>query len=93
VQAAEQATCVEELELLIRYKSVKDGTKQDWEKLAKPLADAIANEDGELMGFAKEVAESNGGERTDLYHMELVKKFLGYLMWYGCVKTEKRKRR
>ena len=79
VQAAEHAACVEELTLLIRYKSVKEGSKTGWKHMADPLAKALED----LKKHAGEIAASLNGDISK-YHLELARLFLGYLMWEGC---------
>jgi len=84
VQAAAQASCVEELVLLIQYKNAKEGSMLKWTELADPLVETITN----LKDLAREVASSLKKENeTDInrYHLQLAKMFLGYLMWKGNV--------
>ncbi|MDR2713237.1 MAG: RAMP superfamily CRISPR-associated protein [Clostridiales bacterium] len=90
VQAAEHSACVEELTLLIRYKSVKEGSKSGWKYLAEPLAKAIE----ELESKAKKIAKKpDGDDESNIvkYHMQLTRLLLGYLMWQGCVIKEQKK--
>ena len=75
VEVGQQATCIEQLELFIRYKEFKQGTSKQWTGLAKPLVDSV-EEVRVLVAPALELA--------------LVQRFLGYLMWaanvYGGVR-------
>jgi len=75
VEASQQASCVEALQLFIKYKESKQGTSKQWQGLAVPLVKLI-----------DEVCALVSPELQLL----LVQRFLGYLMWdahaYGGVK-------
>lgn|GEM_PF-3508658 len=67
VAAGQQAACVEELKLFIRYKEVKQGTSKEWAGLAKPLIEIIDKVC--IMAPSEE------------FQLPLVQRFFGYLMW------------
>ena len=66
VEAGQQASCVEELQLFIKYKEAKQGTSKQWRGLAVPLVKLI---DDVCALVAPEL------------RLALVQRFLGYLMW------------
>lgn len=82
VEAAGQASCVEEFKLYIQYKGSKDGTRGLWGKLAAPFNEAIS----ELMvnvgnEAAKNICQTGAEEEKEYVRLEVLRRFCGYLMW------------
>lgn len=73
VEAAQKASCLEELCLFIQYKKAKAGTRDGWAFLADPLATILRVE-------VKNIADDEGVDALDA-----ARQFLGYLMWRACV--------
>ena len=70
VEAGQQASCLAELELFIRYKEAKQGTADDWKGLAAPLVEIIE----QICGLVPAELQ-----------LPLTQRFLGYLMWDASV--------
>ncbi|MDR1157414.1 MAG: hypothetical protein LBK75_03785 [Oscillospiraceae bacterium] len=89
MEAAQRAHCVEELKLYVAYKGAKEGSRGMWNKLANPLNHEI----DELENIAKIAKEGNARDVSlaDIHH-EIVKRYMGYLMWQACALLETRKR-
>lgn len=89
MEAAKSASCIEEFQLYISYKKAKGKGRDIWSNLAIPLnsqidqlgeiADKILLEAKQGYGIALEKAE---------VHLELLKKYTGYLMWQANVLLE-----
>jgi hypothetical protein len=88
MEAAGQACCVEEFCLYVSYKGSKEGTKPMWGDLADPFNKEVAA----LRQLARAFYPSGADERTiEKAHLELLKRFTGYLMWKANVMIENQK--
>ena len=83
VEEGVQAACVEELTLFIQYKNAKEGSRSSWSQLADPLVKEILE--------LRESASKLSGEEGENY-LQLVKLFLGYLMWEANVQNDLRRK-
>ena len=82
MESAALAESIEELKLYIAYKGKKEGTRSMWAELAAPLNQELDS----LREKAKKLAGERSGssadqEQEDEFHLELVRRFAGYLMW------------
>ena len=81
MQAANSACCVEEFKLYISYKGVKQGTKEYWGE----ISDSLNTQVDKLRDLAKEVIKQAHDRQVEFpeddVHLEVVKRYMGYLMW------------
>lgn len=93
MEAANKAGSIAELELYIAYKGVKTGTSKYWGPLSSPLIQHIQS-DGPLANISKALVEKmrleqNGEPLPADIHLEVVRRFMGYLMWQANVLISK----
>lgn len=90
MEAAKDASCVEEFKLYILYKKAKGNGL--WKELAEPLNKEIDS----LMEIVPKIVDEASDKKIDLkesdVHLELVRKYTGYLMWQANVLYESKYR-
>lgn len=90
MEAAKDASCVEEFKLYILYKKAKGNGL--WKELAEPLNKEIDS----LMEMVPKIVDEASDKKIDLkesdVHLELVRKYTGYLMWQANVLYESKYR-
>lgn len=86
MEAAKDASCVEEFKLYILYKKAKGNGI--WKELAEPLNKEIDS----LNEMVSKIVDEARDKKIDLkqpdVHLELVRKYTGYLMWQANVLYE-----
>jgi len=81
VEAAASASCVDELVLYISYKKAKEGSRSMWSSLADPLVKVFSDLNEMAKSIYAEAVAKQKDIRQEEIHLELCKKFAGYLMW------------
>ena len=96
MEAAIRASSIAELELYIAYKGTKRGSEKIWKDLAKPTIDHI-KPDGALKLISEQIKDvALKKHEQDLsfddIHIEVVRRFAGYLMWKAHIMIEEKLR-
>jgi len=101
MEAANKASSLDELELYIAYKGAKEGTRGMWEKLSGPTIRQI-KKGGELEDITLKVQKYARDKHKEDFslddihddiHMEVVRRFTGYLMWQANIMIEQDKKK
>ena len=96
MEAANKTSSLAELELYIAYKGVKEGTRGMWNTLAEPTIGQI-KKGGELEYISLKVQEYARDKHKEEFslddiHLEVVRRFTGYLMWQANIMIEQAKK-
>jgi hypothetical protein len=81
LEAAAQAVAIDEFKLYLAYKGAKEGTRSLWAGLAAPFN----VEADRLSELTDENPETLTEEEKQQMHIELLRRFTGYMMWKANV--------